>query len=204
MNFFAHLVLADVSVHSRVGNLLGDFARGLDSAGLHPEVLAGLHKHRRVDQFTDHHPQVLQMKRSFTRQRRRFAGIALDVLFDHLLLKHWQRLSDVPKARVIASLYQDLEQGQHLMPVKMQQATSRLVEHDWFRSYESLDGIAYALERIASRIRFEHQFSGIGGELELHYQQFDTGFQIFIEDLFREFSSPYITTGQLLPHQSAG
>ena len=204
MNFFAHLVLADNSVHSRVGNLLGDFARGLESDGLHPAVLAGLHNHRRVDQFTDHHPQVLQMKRSFTRQRRRFAGIALDVLFDHLLLKHWQQLSDVPKAQVVASLYRDLKQGQHLMPAKMQQATSRLVEHDWFRSYESLDGIAYALERIASRIRFEHQFSGIGEELELHYQQFDAGFQLFIVDLFSEFSSPYISTGQAQPRQSVG
>ncbi|GGK78719.1 acyl carrier protein phosphodiesterase [Amphritea balenae] len=190
MNFFAHLVLSEPNVHSRVGNLLGDFARGIDTEQLHPQLKLGLQNHRRIDQFTDQHPKVLQMKRSFTRQRRRFAGIALDVLFDHFLLQHWAQLSPEPKAQVIEQLYADLQSGQSLMPERMQQVTSRLVEYDWFRSYESLDGVAYALERIATRIRFPHEFSGIGQELELHYEQFDAGFQLFIVDLLRTFPAP--------------
>lgn len=184
---------------SRVGNLLGDFSRGLDIDSLSPVVLAGLHNHRRVDQFTDQHPQVQQMKSSFTRQRRRFAGIALDVLFDHFLLVHWNQYSAIPKEQLVAELYDDLIAGQSLMPERMQQVTSRLVEHDWFRSYESLDGVAYALDRIATRIRFEHGFGGVGTELEMHYEQFECGFHQFARDLFAAFPSPVVGWAELSP-----
>lgn len=203
MNFFAHLALADVTVPSRVGNLLGDFSRGLNIEALPAEVLAGLHNHRRIDQFTDQHPQVQQMKSCFTRQRRRFAGIALDVLFDHFLLLHWHQYSPVPKAQTITGLYDDLIAGQALMPDRMQQVTTRLVEHDWFRSYESLDGVAYALDRIATRIRFEHGFTGVGAELEMHYSQFESGFHRFISDLIASYPSPLLTSDVAVPASQA-
>lgn len=192
LNFFAHLVLADPTVESRVGNLLGDFARGVDQQSLSADVLQGLINHRRVDQFTDQHSQVLQMKRRFTAQRRRFAGIALDVLFDHYLLKHWALFSEQPKDQVVDDIYRDLLAGQSLMPARMQQATLKMVEGDWFRAYETLDGVAYALERVAGRIRFSNNFGGVGEELALHYPQFEAGFKLFLPDLIKRFSSPYI------------
>ncbi len=197
LNFFAHLVLAEPTVESRVGNLLGDFARGVDQQSLSAEVLQGLINHRRVDQFTDQHSQVLQMKRSFTAQRRRFAGIALDVLFDHFLIKHWQLLSEQPKRQVIDDLYRDLLAGQSVMPERMQQVTQKMVEGDWFRAYETLDGVAYALDRVAGRIRFSNNFGGVGEELALHYPQFEIGFKQFLPDLIAQFSSPYLSDGRV-------
>lgn len=195
MNFFAHLVLADATVESRVGNLLGDFARGIDQQMLPAEVLQGLINHRRVDQFTDQHAEVQQMKRLFSRQRRRFAGIALDVLFDHYLLNHWQQFSSKSKTRVIDTLYDDLIAGQSLMPPRMQQVTQRIVGSDWFGSYERLDGVSYALDRIAGRIRFSNQFTGVGEELERHYPRFEAGFSVFFTDLVQQFPSPLIDSG---------
>ena len=82
MNHFAHLVLAQPTVESTVGNLLGDFARGVDQASLPAAVRAGLLNHRAVDRFTDAHPLVLEMKRSFGARRRRFAGTPAMVLVD--------------------------------------------------------------------------------------------------------------------------
>ncbi|WP_299201107.1 ACP phosphodiesterase [uncultured Amphritea sp.] len=195
MNFFAHLVLADATVESRVGNLLGDFARGVDQQALPADVLQGLINHRRVDQFTDQHPLVRQMKPHFSQQRRRFAGIALDVLFDHYLLNHWQQFSSQPKDQVIEAFYGDLMAGQPLMPQRMQRVTRRIVESDWFGSYESLEGVVYALDRIAGRIRFNNEFQGVGEELALHYPRFEAGFQLFFTDLTAQFPSPLIDTG---------
>ena len=53
MNHFAHCVLAQPAEESVVGNLLGDFARGVELAALNPAVRAGLENHRAVDRFTD-------------------------------------------------------------------------------------------------------------------------------------------------------
>jgi len=195
VNYFAHLVLADTTVESRVGNLLGDFARGVDQHTLPAEVLQGLINHRQVDQFTDQHPLVRQMKPYFSQQRRRFSGIALDVLFDHYLLNHWQQFSSLPKAQVIETLYDDLIAGQSLMPERMQRVTRRIVEADWFASYESLEGVTYALDRIAGRVRFINEFEGIGEELALNYSRFEEGFRLFFADLVVQFPAPLIDAG---------
>ena len=88
MNYFAHLVLSQPTIESTVGNLLGDFARGVDQSKLEPAVLAGLKNHRAVDRFTDSHPEISALRQCFSSKRRRFAGIALDVYFDHLLMNH--------------------------------------------------------------------------------------------------------------------
>ncbi len=96
MNYFAHLTLARPTVPSKVGNLLGDFMRGVREPDLPEAVRLGLHNHRLVDRFTDHHPLVIESRALFSPQRRRFAGVALDVLFDHFLIRHWSRFHDTP------------------------------------------------------------------------------------------------------------
>lgn len=159
MNYFAHLVLAQPTVESTVGNLLGDFAKGIDRSDLASGINAGLTNHRAVDRFTDSHDSIQSLKRSFSSKRRRFAGIALDVYFDHLLMKHWQAFDERPLGVVIDGFYQRMMAGQALMPSDhMRRTTRRMVEHDWFGSYRDLDSVAHALDRIASRIRFENDF----------------------------------------------
>ena len=74
MNYFAHLTLARPTVPSKVGNLLGDFMRGVREPDLPEAVRLGLHNHRLVDRFTDHHPLVIESRALFSPQRRRFAG----------------------------------------------------------------------------------------------------------------------------------
>ena len=159
MNYFAHLVLSQPTVESAVGNLLGDFARGIDQAALDPAVLAGLKNHRAVDRFTDSHPKVKALKQCFSQKRRRFAGIALDVYFDHLLVSYWQDFDHRNIDDAIAEYYLRMEQGQALMPgSEMRRVTSRMIAHDWFGSYRDIDSVAEALDRIATRIRFPNAF----------------------------------------------
>ena len=49
MNYFAHLALARPTPASKVGNLLGDFMRGVREEELPPPVRQGLRNHRLVD-----------------------------------------------------------------------------------------------------------------------------------------------------------
>jgi acyl carrier protein phosphodiesterase len=180
MNHFAHLVLSQPTVESAVGNLLGDFARGVDADSLPAAVRAGLLNHRAVDRFTDSHPLVLEMKRRFSRRRRRFAGIALDIYFDHLLLSHWERFEERSLDAVIAEFYRRMSAGQSLMPgMEMRRVTRRMVEHDWFGSYRDADAIAESLDRVAARIRFVNDFDNAIEELQRHHEMIRGGFLEF-------------------------
>jgi len=184
MNHFAHLVLAQATVESTVGNLLGDFARGLDQQQLTPGIMAGLLNHRAVDRFTDNHSLVQEMKLGFNSQRRRFAGIALDIYFDHLLIQHWDRFDKRSLAGLIAGFYQRMTEGRELMPGEnMRQVTTRMIEYDWFGSYRELDAIAEALDRVARRIRFANQFGNAIEDLQRNHEMIRDGFFEFFPQL---------------------
>ena len=184
MNHFAHLVLAQPTVESTVGNLLGDFARGLDAEALAAPVRAGLFNHRAVDRFTDAHPLVLEMKRDFSPQRRRFAGIALDIYFDHLLMRYWERFEQRALEHVIADFYARMLDGQVLMPgVEMRRVTQRMVDYDWFGSYRDLDAIAESLDRVAARIRFTNDFDNAIEDVQRNETSIHQGFLEFYPQL---------------------
>lgn len=203
MNHFAHLVLAQATVESTVGNLLGDFARGLDQQQLAPGVMAGLLNHRAVDRFTDSHPLVQEMKLGFSAQRRRFAGIALDIYFDHLLIKHWDRFDGRSLDDLIAGFYQRMTEGRELMPGEnMRKVTKRMIEHDWFGSYQELDAIAEALDRVAERIRFANQFDNAIADLQRNHEMIRDGFSEFFPQLQQHVQEQaFEAPGNRLPYR---
>ena len=195
MNHFAHLVLAQPTVESTVGNLLGDFARGLDADALSAPVRAGLFNHRAVDRFTDAHPLVVEMKRSFSHKRRRFAGIALDIYFDHLLIRYWDQFEQRPLEELITCLYQRMNTGQGLMPgAEMRRVTQRMIDYDWFGSYRELDAIAESLDRVAARIRFSNSFDNALEDLQRNEPLIHQGFLEFYPQLQRHIREQGIET----------
>lgn len=184
MNHFAHLVLSQPTIESTVGNLLGDFARGVDAQQLSASILAGLQNHRAVDRFTDSHPLIQQMKAVFSAPRRRFAGIALDIYFDHLLINHWDRFDRRELEAVIEGFYQRMLQGQALMPGEdMRRVTSRMVSYNWFGSYRDIDSIAESLDRVAARIRFANRFENAIEDLQHNRDMIRDGFFEFYPQL---------------------
>ena len=193
MNHFAHLVLSQPTIESTVGNLLGDFARGVDPHLLPEAVKAGLNNHRAVDRFTDSHPLVKEMKLGFSRQRRRFAGIALDIYFDHLLISHWEKFESRDLRPLIKEFYQRMSDGQELMPGdNMRRVTLRMVEYDWFGSYRDIDAVAASLDRVASRIRFANQFDNAIEDLVRHHEMIRDGFFEFYPQLQRHVADQAI------------
>ncbi len=184
MNHFAHLVLSQPTIESTVGNLLGDFARGIDQKLLPRAVKAGLYNHRAVDRFTDAHPLVKEMKLGFSPRRRRFAGIALDIYFDHLLISHWESFENRNLDVLIAEFYQRMSDGQEIMPGEnMRRVTQRMIEYDWFGSYRELNAIAESLDRVAARIRFANQFDNAIEDLLRNHEMIRDGFFEFYPQL---------------------
>ena len=196
MNYFAHLVLSQPTLESTVGNLLGDFARGIDQSALDPAVLAGLNNHRAVDRFTDSYIRAAGIKQCFSPARRRFAGIALDVYFDHLLMNHWQVFDPRNLGDVITEFYTRIDRGRGIMPgSEMRRVTARMISDDWFGSYRDIDSVAEALDRIAMRIRFPNQFANIIEDIRRHEDIILELFIDFFPQLKAHVSSLALETG---------
>lgn len=99
MNHLAHLLLAGPDPDLRFGALLADHVKGRAALEtLTPGVRQGVILHRRIDGWCDRHPAVTGLIEGLEPPWRRYGGIMLDVLFDHMLDRHWQRFADVPQA----------------------------------------------------------------------------------------------------------
>ncbi|WP_097461361.1 acyl carrier protein phosphodiesterase [Mangrovitalea sediminis] len=183
MNHLAHVFLAPDTPEARIGSILGDFSRGLTLEELTPELQRGVQHHRAVDSYTDRHPQVRASKRLFSQDRRRFAGVALDILYDHYLLKHWDRFSELDREAFIQRVYAEFAEYEHLMPDPMARVTRRMAAQDWFGQYQRLENIGYALDRVAQRIRFPNRFEGIIIEIQSHNAELEDRFIAFFADL---------------------
>jgi len=183
MNYLAHTALAQPNQFSLVGNLLGDFCKGVQLDAMPLPILAGLANHRAVDIFTDHHPLVVTAKTQFSKQRRRFAGVALDMLYDHFLIHHWQQFYVRPYADYKRQLYADMANAQHLMPAAMARTMQQVRQADWLIHYKQLSQLGNALDRIAARIRFPNQFGGIIDEITPRYAELEQDFLHFYPQL---------------------
>lgn len=183
MNYFAHLFLAQPNAESCFGNLLGDFRKNVDVNALPEAVQKGLENHYLVDRYTDAHPLTISSKQLFSKQRRRFAGIAIDVLYDHFLIKHWATYSTQSLDSFKQGVFNHLLAQHQNMPERMQNTVNHMVKHDWFAQYESLNGIERALDNIAKRIRFKNSFHGTMEEIDCHLSTIEERFLVFFPEL---------------------
>ena len=183
MNYLAHLYFAQPTADSCFGNLLGDFGGHRKVKSLPNAVQKALDNHYLVDKFTDSHHEVKAAKQYFSIRRRRFANIALDVLFDHFLIKHWQQFHSQPFAEFKQATYQRLNQRVDDMPERMQRVVTSMTSHDWFKEYETLSGIGLALDNIAKRIRFKNNFAGVIEDINPNYEKLEQVFLRFFPEL---------------------
>jgi acyl carrier protein phosphodiesterase len=151
MNFLAHLYLTRHSDDAMLGGLLGDFVSSAELVHYPAEVQREIQLHRRIDSYTDRHPAVLAAKSVFPEGRRRYAGILLDVYFDHLLARDWDRYHPVALEEFSRNFYAVL-MAQPVLPERLRAILPSFVRHDWLGSYRDRDSIDHAVRRIATRL----------------------------------------------------
>ncbi|MBN1310452.1 MAG: DUF479 domain-containing protein [Anaerolineae bacterium] len=183
MNHLAHLYLSGDDPLLRIGNLAGDFVKGVDTAALHPAVQQGIALHKAIDAYTDSHPIVQQSKKRIGPTHTRFAGVLIDVFYDHFLAANWDTYCDQPLEEYIDEIYADLQAHRALLPPPLQAALPRMLAADWLRAYRDIDGIALALGRLERRLRRRVDLASSIDELKRNYTELEDDFRIFFPDL---------------------
>lgn len=188
MNFLAHLYLADGTEASLVGNFMGDFVKGPleDLERRHgPEVVRGLITHRKVDAFTDSHPEFLAAKRLVSPARRRFAGIIVDLSFDHFLARDWSRYADSDLDAFVRGVYAVFRRNLDRFPVASRAIVDRMIAQDWLGAYRTIDGLGAIMNRMAARRlrRGGDRFAGAVEELESNYAALEARFERFFPEV---------------------
>ena len=179
MNYLAHLFLAEGTPESLIGNLLGDFVKGSAVNLYDLEIRKGIDLHRKVDIYTDSHAIVRSSKSLISPQRRRFAGVLVDVFYDHFLAKNWLEYSEVPLPDFARGVYQVLQDSRDILPESLNQIVPTIIARDLLCSYREIGGIDTAINRMSARIKRANNLAGGVEDLTANYQQFESHFRAF-------------------------
>ncbi len=162
MNYLAHLLLAGPEAEWRLGGMLGDHVRGGDWRHYSPDVAAGILLHRAIDRATDTHPAVVGARRALPPPFRRFAGIILDVLFDHLLACGWSRYHPLPLPQFAAQNYRLLAQHHAELPASLQRFADHLIERDLLLGYRNTGTIDQVFVGLSQRLTRRNPLGSAG------------------------------------------
>ena len=181
MNFLAHLHVADPTPESRLGNLLGDFVRGLpDDDRFSDEIWHAIKMHRHVDAFTDADPAWKRSRDRLSKPLRRFGGIVIDVFYDHFLIRNWANYEpNLSVELFVDECHCDLESVSHLAPAEARNIFKRMESEGWLLSYESAAGIEHALDRISRRSKVLKPVRESFPDFEKHFEGLESDFLEF-------------------------
>ncbi|APE32195.1 ACP phosphodiesterase [Halomonas aestuarii] len=148
MNFLAHGWLARGGGDGFLyGNLIADGVKGVDLSAWSPEAAAGIRHHRRVDAFVDGHPVVAEVLARAPWPQRRFAGIALDLVWDHFAAR---QLAHDDRGWLVERCYRVLRAAP--APGRLAGMVPALVEQDWLNGYADFGFTCRAIEGIGRRL----------------------------------------------------
>lgn len=183
MNYLAHAYLAGDADSDRLGGLMGDFVKGPLPCGLPSDLAAGVALHRRIDSYADAHPAFQRSRARVSAARRRYAGVMVDMFYDHLLAAHWQTYSAEALAHYSRGIYDLLDANASVLPERLGQVRIWMRKDDWLGSYRTLQGTGEALDRIARhRLSRPGTMPGAIEELEADYAGFRADFLEFMDD----------------------
>lgn len=180
MNFLAHLHLAHLADSSLSGNLLADFVRGNPDNAYSPEVVSGIHMHRRIDVLTDNLPEVKAARDWFRPETRRVAPITLDVMWDHFLSRHWATLSpDLSLPEFVQYAHQQVTEILPESPPRFVNLNEYLWSERWLERYREMDFIQRVLNGMASRRPRLDALRDSWQDLDTHYDKLEQTFWAF-------------------------
>ncbi len=183
MNYLAHLFLAGDHPETILGNFIADHVKGSDIMKFPEHVRKGISMHRAVDTFTDNHPVV---RRSILRLRddfRKYAGVIVDMYYDHYLSAHWDDYSTLDIHSFTKSRYDILNSFQPLLPVRSARLLFYMEKQNWLVSYSNLDGMQQAFNGMARRTSFDSKMEDAVVNLKAGYPEFREEFMEFFPEL---------------------
>ena len=183
MNYLAHLYLAKDSAELMIGSILGDFVKGTLKDQYPNRIKLGIELHRKIDTYTDAHAMTRASRQLYSPKRRRFAGIIVDLCYDHFLYRHWSTYADTALDPFISNAYDILKTHQSMLPERLQTMIPFMIRDDWLGSYRDLNGVEQALGRLSKRVTNGDRLPGAIDEIKANYRELEANFLIFFPDL---------------------
>jgi acyl carrier protein phosphodiesterase len=187
MNYLAHFYLSHDNENLILGNLIADSMNGrLDSpqySGFNSEIILGIKLHREIDWYTDNHPVVRQSIHRLQPKYHKYSGVIIDMYYDHLLARNWNKYSDIPLELYSARVYQIFEENKNTIPLKMNRLVHSMTSRDWLGNYRFEENLNWAFAGLSKRAKFESKMENALEDLMENYLEYLNEFSDFFPQI---------------------
>lgn len=183
MNILAHLYLSKTTNEIMVGNFIGDAIKGNQYKNYPKTVQEGILLHRKIDYTTDQHPITIETKKIFKNSYDKYSGVLVDLVFDYYLIRNWDRYNTISFDQYIENVYAYLYKKIWLMPPKMQRITPYIIQNNWLKQYQSIQGINRVLNGMATYTSMPEKATEGILTIKNNDTLLETNFLNFFEDL---------------------
>lgn len=188
MNYLAHLYLSGNNTGFIIGNYIADHVRGKKVLLFDEDIRKGIVLHRKIDHFTDHHPDFIISRDRLTNSYGKFSGVIVDMFYDHFLSANWNDFSEEPILNFTERMYSIIAEKEDRLPEKSRRVLKHMSATNWLVSYGTIEGIGRALTGMSGRIPYKSNLEYALHDLEMGYGLFRDDFYRFFPALVR-FSS---------------
>jgi len=185
MNFLAHLYLSGADPEIRLGNFIGDYVKGKRFDNFPDQVQVGIKLHRAIDFFTDKHGSTRYCNELLRVEYGKYAGVVVDVLFDHVLANEWKKYSSTELKPFTRSFYLQMVRRYTLLPDPVKKFLPFMIQSNRLYSYKTTEGLKKAIDIMSSVTSLPDKSNGALKILEANrdqiFQQFNTLFPELVE-----------------------
>ncbi len=183
MNFLAHIYLSGDSRELLIGNFIGDYIKGKEYEKYPPAIQEGILLHRQIDYFTDTHAITKSAKKLVRERYGLYAGIVIDIFYDHFLSANWDRFSEMPLKTYVRDRYRILDSGFSMFPVGVKTWFPYFIKSNWLEAYTSFHGLVMVFKRMSYRTSLPDHSEYAVAQLQENYDLMNDYFDEFFMDL---------------------
>ena len=105
MNYIGHLYFSGKDKSLQLANWYADEIKGSNWSNYPSLIVKGAQLHREMDDFTDNHKGLLELKHLLYKDLPKVAPIAVDLYIDHVLTKNWYNFHPKPYDDFLEDFY---------------------------------------------------------------------------------------------------
>ena len=191
MNYLGHFYLSGIQPDVIFGNFIGDVIKGSKWKAYPESVQKGILLHRFIDDYTDNHPDTQLAKDRIRSHFSITSSIVIDMFFDHFLSLHWHRYHPQTLLDFSLKTFDSLKIYEKEMPSYTGFLYQKMRDENWLTSYNSIEGIAFALSRMSRRVKFPNNWDIAEEELKENYIMLEQDFHRFFPSLILQVKKKY-------------
>jgi len=194
LNFLAHIFLSGDTEEVMIGNFIGDAIKGNNYNSYSENIKKGILLHRKIDSFTDTHPLVIKSIKRLRTNYGKYAGIVIDIFYDHFLSVNWSVFSQTERKIFINNTYQTIVSYNYILPDKVKRFLPYMIQNNWLESYIEISSIKNVLNGMTRHTSLPNKTDFAMQILKNNYELFEIEFNAFFSEIIEYAKKELLNT----------